>query len=1311
MKLHIILVVCLLGMSFPTFAQTFDNTLPVGGFVNAVAHDANYTYVGGNFETIGGNVTQGEAFDLATQQMLNLPAVNGKVHACVGDGNGGWFIGGNFTQVGGFTRNSLAHILPDKTLDMNWNPNVNLNVQDYPTSYPHIDKIVINGTDMFVTGYFVQIGGLPRNGFAKISVATGQVDANWNTNLNGINGIKKMIFVGNDIFVCGGFSQIGGLERRGIAKLSKITGQVDSIWNPNPNNASNSYGSIGDMLLYGTSLIISHNIELFNTQNIYNVAKISTTSTGAVDTAWKPNPNQSIGSMVLSGTNLFLSGQFTTIGGQNIKNLAKVDANTGQVDATWNPNPNNAVSVRLAEGDNLYVLGYFTELNGQSANNFAKISTTGIGSISAGWTNNFANLKVLDCAVYNNELYVMTIQNDWGGNHTIHKANTNSGALDTNWKIRIPTKICAGYLTRSTFFQNNNVYVSGDFAVIGGTKRTNLARFLKSNNSLDITWNPEVNGTVIALSIANGSLYVGGKFVSVGSVSRNSIAKVSTIGAGEIDATWNPNITRNNSAGYVSALASDTQNLYVGGIFDKIGNTAQNHIAKLNLGTGGLDTSWNPNLSPNDSVGNLILSNSDLFVLGKFSNIGGAQRNRIAKLNADGQANSLWNPNTNNGYVTSMTLSNNSLYVGGEFQNIGGQNIQNMAKLDLFTGNADVSWQLSIGLNNIRSVWSSNQSLYIAQSYENKIFRVSLATGNINLEMKENAPAFCWYAMGVIDGNDMYIFGNFTGTHGRKRVSFAKIIGENLNGIMLSEESLTGFITTSFLPSTSQNFVVNAINLPSNVGLSLSQSDWEISTDDTNWVNSLSLTPASGAINQTVYIRLKSGLTVGNKIAQIIVTNGGTTNQTVALTGTVTAQGGIAPSTNELSGFFTNTSQPSANQSFTINGTGLTSNVGLSLSQSDWELSTDNTAWASSLSILPTNGAIANQTIYIRLKGNMQAGNKSGLVTLTTTGFANKTVTLSGGVNAFPILSTGNLAGFVTNTNFPSSSKNFVVSGVGFIRDVQVSINSNEWEMSTNNQNWANTLTFAPASWTSNSKTMYVRLKSGLNVGIKTAILTVSTEGSNPQNVSLTGLVNTLPAIVISTNALGNFQSYGFSSSSSEAQSFTVNGGVFTSNLQAVVSTNDWEISANNQTWENSLSIVPTNGLITNKILYVRMKAGLPKGIKKALLSISVTGSETQQIALEGEITEPNALNSSYQIALEVYPNPSSTGIFQIRLGEFSTDLKIKILNLQGRQVHLITLNAPQENLRLDLSALPKGIYLLCAETKQGKITKRIVIQ
>jgi len=98
------------------------------GTVDAFYKDtvANILYIGGGFSRIDKDVDEpnGAVVDSATGVPdWEFANPNGQVNAAVGDGTGGWFIGGSFTMVGDSIRNGLAHL--DSTgLVTRWNPNI-----------------------------------------------------------------------------------------------------------------------------------------------------------------------------------------------------------------------------------------------------------------------------------------------------------------------------------------------------------------------------------------------------------------------------------------------------------------------------------------------------------------------------------------------------------------------------------------------------------------------------------------------------------------------------------------------------------------------------------------------------------------------------------------------------------------------------------------------------------------------------------------------------------------------------------------------------------------------------------------------------------------------------------------------------------------------------------------------------------------------------------------------------------------------------------------------------------------------------------
>ena len=67
-------------------------------------------YLGGNFSAIYKPMKSCLRIDLATGQPLSLPGIEpqGNVFTSIADGQGGWFIGGDFLSVGGVPRQGLA---------------------------------------------------------------------------------------------------------------------------------------------------------------------------------------------------------------------------------------------------------------------------------------------------------------------------------------------------------------------------------------------------------------------------------------------------------------------------------------------------------------------------------------------------------------------------------------------------------------------------------------------------------------------------------------------------------------------------------------------------------------------------------------------------------------------------------------------------------------------------------------------------------------------------------------------------------------------------------------------------------------------------------------------------------------------------------------------------------------------------------------------------------------------------------------------------------------------------------------------------
>jgi hypothetical protein len=135
------------------------------------------------------------------------PNANGPVNVVVVQPDGRILIGGGFTTLapnGGatVTRNRIARLNPDGTLDTAFNPNANGFVESIAVQ---ADGKVLAG------GGFTSIGGQPRVYIARLDPTTGLADS-FNPNPNfGVDSIA--VQTDGKILAGGHFTSIGGQTR------------------------------------------------------------------------------------------------------------------------------------------------------------------------------------------------------------------------------------------------------------------------------------------------------------------------------------------------------------------------------------------------------------------------------------------------------------------------------------------------------------------------------------------------------------------------------------------------------------------------------------------------------------------------------------------------------------------------------------------------------------------------------------------------------------------------------------------------------------------------------------------------------------------------------------------------------------------------------------------------------------------------------------------------------------------------------------------------------------------------------------------
>ena len=651
------------------------------GNVLDIARSGNTLYIAGSFRSVGENSGGFVPVDARTGEVLRpFPKVVGSVYAIVPDGSGGWYIGGEFTGVGGKPRSCLAQIRADGSVT-DWNPSVT-GSPGY-IDPPQVTAMTVAGGRVFVGGGFREIGGQPHENLGCVDATTGAV-LDWNLDVNVDGWIHTFAVHGSTVFVGGTFASIGGQARGYLAAVDAATGAV-LPWQADANS------SVWALLVHDDTLFVGGQFDwIAGSVRPYLAALDITTAellpfdakVQGIYVEYAPIPR--VSALTLVGDTLYAAGNFTQVGGTARASLVGLKVSTGGVLA-WTPDsigpryegfPPRLCTALAVHEDTLYVCGFFETLGGVSHPFVAALSReTGV---AGGW-----NPKLNDAA------YAIGISGDtvWiGGSFPSvgewrHRAGLAAIDLATGtvkpWNPNPNGGICTAIAVKG-----DRVFVSGDFTSIGGDPQPR--QYLAAVDTVKgevVDWNPGANQVAGVFLLAGDTLYAGGYFTQVGGQPRNYLAAINATTAEVI--SWNP-----DANSWVLTMARSGNTIYVGGIFQRIGAQWQPCLAAVDALTGS-PLPWDPQVVPG-VVDALLVSGNTLYVGGGFEQIGGQPRNSIAALDATTGDATPWYPQTSSWgaptRVRRLALLDGTLCVGGRFGAIGGQPRICLAAVDTSTG-------------------------------------------------------------------------------------------------------------------------------------------------------------------------------------------------------------------------------------------------------------------------------------------------------------------------------------------------------------------------------------------------------------------------------------------------------------------------------------------------------------------------------------------------------------------------------------------------------------------------------------------------
>jgi N-acetylneuraminic acid mutarotase len=513
--------------------------------VSALAVDEQErVYVGGDFTQAGGVSANSVArFDPATNSWSTLGTganngVSGSVNALAIDGQGRVYVGGRFAQAGEVSANNVARFDPQAN---SWSAlgtgsSNGVSVRSPISPALGVSALAVDGQGrVYVGGRFAEAGGVSASSVARFNPATNSWSTLGTGGGSGTNDIVRALAVDGQgrVYVGGLFTQAGGVSANSVARFDPATNSWSTL-GTGANNGVTVLPLPPDFVLPGI-----------------------------------------VGALAVDGQgNVYVGGFFTRAGGVSANSVARFNPATNSwsalgtgssngVSGSRNPIlPVPSVSALAVDGQGrVYVGGDFTEAGGVSARSVARFNPA---------------------------------TNSWSALGT----GANNGVSGDETPLSGPS------VSALAVDGQGRVYVGGQFTRAGEVSANRVARFDPQANSWSALGTGANNGisgdaapfsgpSVSALAVdGQGRVYVGGRFTRAGEVSANNVARFdpqanswSALGTG----------ANNGVSGSVNALAVDGQGLvYVGGDFTEAGGVSANNVARFDpqanswsaLGTG-----------------------------------------------------------------------------------------------------------------------------------------------------------------------------------------------------------------------------------------------------------------------------------------------------------------------------------------------------------------------------------------------------------------------------------------------------------------------------------------------------------------------------------------------------------------------------------------------------------------------------------------------------------------------------------------------------------------------------------------------------
>nr|WP_210409406.1 hypothetical protein [Leptospira bourretii] len=670
---------CLPSFDFQDLWGVYMGTGTTG--VNAIASYNDQIIIGGDFQFVGPST--GNVVYLETSNGKVLPnrycpylKVVGTTGIAISDGNGGFYIGGEFYAVQGVEKFSIAHILPGCQLDHNFTvPNDN-NKSVY--------TLLLAGDFLYAGGYYTD----DNSGYlVRVNRYTGALDTSFAPNPNTL--VSDLETDGDSLYVCGDFTNIGGYAKNALVKFSLSTGLV--------------IPSFTTTITGGSCLDLHYGTDASGSPVIYAVGDLTTpTFNRALSffpdgslTTWNPNPNAKVNSIQQYHNTIYLGGDFTTINGGTTSNyLVSVNNSTGTaINTNYGIGASQPVATLQIIENTLYLTGEFTSVKSVPRNYAAALSLPdeSVTAFNPTYDNGITNPGSGIVSAGNGVVLFTSSRS------TVNVVARNHFAvLDEVTGAPIEGTPYFDFPIKALHRIGNRLFVGGSFTSIVGQSRNRFAILDLPNYQLSpinivLSGNPDIR----TITSDESQIYVGGNsLTNVNGQTRNGVF---ALNSSDLSVSgWNPDLGI-GSSGESILVVNDL--VFIGGLYSGInGDGVTTNYQAVDKVSGIKRGIPSTNNFPSSGVYAQSLVGSKIFLGGQFTTIGSLGTfNSIAVYNLASQSYELPNPVFSDNIVNHIAAyPDGNVLIGGSFTTLNG--IPDHYSLGVFNSNTNTlsPWKSSI---------------------------------------------------------------------------------------------------------------------------------------------------------------------------------------------------------------------------------------------------------------------------------------------------------------------------------------------------------------------------------------------------------------------------------------------------------------------------------------------------------------------------------------------------------------------------------------------------------------------------------------